>query len=90
VKWRVWLRPASCFRNQGNVLKPPSDYVTTPTRPDDLGSGPSGRPRRCGQFQRKTPERGGSVPPNCLSIPKGGGLPGSEDHPAVTPIELCR
>jgi DNA modification methylase len=89
VKWCVWLGPASCFRNQDAVLKTPSDHVTTRTRPDDLGSGPSGRPTRCGQFKRTALERGGSVPPNCVVIPKGGGSPGSEDHPAVTPLALC-
>lgn len=29
------------------------------------------------------------MPPNCVIVPKGGGSPGSEDHPAVTPIALC-
>ena len=29
------------------------------------------------------------MPPNCLVIPKGAGSPGSEDHPAVTPLALC-
>ena len=89
VKWCVWLGPASCFRNQDAVLKTPSDHVTTRTRSEDLGSGPSGRPRRCGRFQQSALERGGSVPPNCVVIPKGGGSPGSEDHPAVTPLAVC-
>ncbi len=89
VKWCVWLGPASCYRSQDAVLKPPSDNVTTRTRPDHLASGPSGRPRRCGRLQRTAIERGGSVPPNCVVVPKGGGSPGSEDHPAVTPFALC-
>ena len=29
------------------------------------------------------------MPPNCLVVPKGGGSPGSEGHPAVTPLALC-
>ena len=89
VKWCVWLGASSGFRNQDAVLKVPSDPVTTRTRPDDLGSGPSGRSRRCGRFHRTAIERGGTVPPNCLVIPKGGGSPGSEDHPAVTPLAVC-
>jgi DNA modification methylase len=89
VKWCVWLGPASCFRNQKAVLKTPSDHITSRTRPNDLGSRPNGRPRRCGQFQQAAIERGGAVPPNCLMITKGGGSPGSEDHPAVTPLAVC-
>lgn len=42
-----------------------------------------------GRIHRTALKRGGSVPPNCLVIPKGGGSPGSEDHPAVTPMALC-
>jgi site-specific DNA-methyltransferase (adenine-specific) len=40
-------------------------------------------------MHRTALERGGSVPPNCLIVAKGGGSPGSEDHPAVTPMALC-
>ena len=29
------------------------------------------------------------MPANCLIVPKGGGSPGSEGHPAVTPVALC-
>src|SRR5262249_3764071 len=81
--------PSNCSRNRDAVLKPPSDPVTTRQRPDDPRSSPSGRTRRMGRLQRTALERGGSVPPNCLTIPKGGGSPGSEDHPAVTPMALC-
>ena len=42
-----------------------------------------------GRMHRTALERGGTVPPNCLIVPKGGGSPGSEDHPAVTPLALC-
>lgn len=42
-----------------------------------------------GRMHRTALERSGSVPPNCLIVPKGGGSPGSEDHPAVTPMALC-
>lgn len=89
VKWCVWLGPASCFRNQDAVLNPPSDETTTRTRPQEQRAGPSGRTRRCGRFGQTAIERGGSVPPNCLIVPKGGGSPGSEGHPAVTPLALC-
>jgi site-specific DNA-methyltransferase (adenine-specific) len=33
--------------------------------------------------------RGGSTPFNVLSIPKGGGSPGANGHPAVTPIVVA-
>jgi 16S rRNA G966 N2-methylase RsmD len=89
VKWCVWLGPRSCFRNQDAVLNTPSDHVTTRQRPHDLKAGPSGRPMRCGRLQQTAIERGGTVPANCLVIPKGGGSPGSEGHPAVTPLALC-
>jgi len=89
VKWCVWLGPANCFRNQDAVLKTPSDPITTRTRPNDLKDSPSGRSRRCGRIHQTAIERGGSVPPNCIIIPKGGGSPGSEDHPAITPLALC-
>ncbi len=89
VKWLVWLGPADCYRNQEAVLNPPSESVTTRQRPDDLRSSPSGHRTRMGGIHRTALERGGTVPPNCLIIPKGGGSPGSEDHPAVTPMALC-
>lgn len=89
VKWLVWLGPADCYRDQDAVLKPPSEPVTTRQRPDDPRGSPSGRTRRMGRMHRTALERGGSVPPNCLIVPKGGGSPGSEDHPAVTPMALC-
>jgi len=89
VKWCVWLGASSCFRNQDAVLKSPSEPVTTRQRPDDLRSSPSGRTRRTGRLNRTAVERGGSVPPNCLIVPKGGGSPGSEDHPAITPMAVC-
>src|SRR3954452_10415557 len=89
VKWLVWLGPADCFRDQDAVLRTPSEPVTTRQRPDDPRGSPSGRTRRMGRMHRTALERGGSVPPNCLVIPKGGGSPGSEDHPAVTPMALC-
>lgn len=89
VKWCVWLGSSGCYRNQDGVLRTPSDPVTTRQRPDDAKSGPSGRSRRCGRMNATAIERGGTVPPNCLIVPKGGGSPGSEDHPAVTPQALC-
>jgi DNA modification methylase len=89
VKWCVWLGSPSCFRNQDAVLASPSDQTTTRSRPEQQKAGPSGRTRRCGRFMRVALERGGSVPPNCVILPKGGGSPGSEVHPAVTPIALC-
>lgn len=89
VKWNVWLGPADCYRNQQAILKTPSDPVTTWQRPEDLKSGPSGRTRRTGLMHLTALERGGSVPPNCLIIPKNPGSPGSEDHPAVTPMAVC-
>lgn len=89
VKWLVWLGPPDCYRDQDAVLKPPSEPVTTRQRPDDPRGSPSGRTRRMGRMHRTALERGGSVPPNCLIVPKGGGSPGSEDHPAVTPMALC-
>jgi hypothetical protein len=88
VKWLVWLGSPDCFRDQEAVLKPPSEPVTTRTRQDDPRGSPSGRTRRMGRMHRTALERGGSVPPNCLVVPKGGS-PGSEDHPAVTPMALC-
>jgi 16S rRNA G966 N2-methylase RsmD len=89
VKWLVWLGPVDCYRNQEAVLRTPSEPVTTRQRPDDPRGSPSGRTRRMGRMHRTALERGGSVPPNCLVIPKGGGSPGSEGHPAVTPMALC-
>ena len=89
VKWLVWLGPPDCFRSQEAVLKPPSEPVTRRQRPDDPRGSPSGRTRRMGRIHRTALERGGAVPPNCLVIAKGGGSPGSEDHPAVTPMALC-
>lgn len=89
VKWNVWLGPADCYRNQQAVLRTPSEPVTTRQRPEDLKAGPSGRTRRTGRMHRAALERGGSVPPNCLVIPKNPGSPGSEGHPAVTPLAVC-
>jgi DNA modification methylase len=89
VKWCVWLGSPTCYRNQEAVLAPPSDQTTTRNRPEQQRAGPSGRTRRCGRFERTALERGGSVPPNCVIVPKGGGSPGSEGHPAVTPIALA-
>lgn len=89
VKWLVWLGPADCYRDRDAVLRPPSEPVTTRQRPDDPRDSPSGRTRRMGRMHRTALERGGTVPPNCLILPKGGGSPGSEDHPAVTPMALC-
>jgi DNA modification methylase len=89
VKWCVWLGPADCYRNQDRVLKSLSEPVTTRTRPDDKRTSHSGRSRRCGTMHRTAIQRGGSTPYNLLSIPKGGGSPGSEDHPAVTPYTVA-
>jgi DNA modification methylase len=89
VKWLIWLGPPDCFRHQDAVLQPPSEDVTARQRPEELSHTPSGRHRRQGRMQRTAIERGGTVPPNCVTIPKGGGSPGSEDHPAVTPMALC-
>lgn len=84
VKWCVWLGSPSCFRNQDAVLKTPSDHTTTRNRPQEQKAGPSGRTRRCRRLQQAALERGGSVPPNCLTVPKGGGSPGSEGPYAPT------
>ena len=90
LKWLVWLGPADCHRDQAAVLRTPSEPVSTRQRPDEPRSSPSGRTRRMGRIHRTALARGGTVPPNCLILPKGGGSPGSEGHPAVTPLALCQ
>lgn len=89
VKWFVWLGPSNCYRNQENVLKPPSEPVAARVRPDELKAGPAGHTRRCGTMYRTAIERGGATPFNLLSIPKGGGSPGADGHPAVTPYAVA-
>lgn len=89
VKWCVWLGPSDCYRHQEGVLKTPSEQATSQNRPTDRRFGTSGRARRCGKMHRTAIERGGATPYNLLTIPKGGGSPGSEDHPAITPYAVA-
>jgi len=85
----VWLGPPDCYRNQVRVLKPLSEPVTARVRPDDLKTTPGGHTRRCGRMHRVANLRGGATPFNVLSLPKGGGSPGANGHPAVTPIAVA-
>lgn len=87
VKWVVWLGSPDCHRDQQAVLKPISEFGRD--RPGDRSRSPSGRTRRSGTMYRTAVERGGAVPPNLLTLPRATGCPGSEDHPATTPLALC-
>jgi DNA modification methylase len=88
VKWCVWLGGGDCYRNQDAVLRPAGGR--DPRRPVTSDrAGPSGHRRRCGRMDRTAVERGGSTPPNLLSIPVGGGSPGAGDHPAATPLAVA-
>lgn len=88
VKWCVWLGGEDCYRNQDAVLRPANGRDPRRQAASDR-AGPSGHRRRCGRMDRTAVERGGSTPPNLLSIPVGGGSPGSGDHPAATPLAVA-
>jgi DNA modification methylase len=85
VKWCLWLGNPACHRDQEAVLR--REGSRDPRRPvAEDRAGPSGHRRRCGRMDRTAVERGGSTPPNLLSIPVGGGSPGAGGHPAATPL----
>ena len=90
VKFCVWLGSSNCYRNQDAVLKPISETILSRVRTNDNDKEvPSGYTRRTRTIDRTALMRGGSTPYNLITVPVGPGSPGSDGHPAVTPIALA-
>ncbi len=90
VKMCVWLGSPDCYRNQDAVLWTPSQATSARHRADvALRVGPSGRTFRNSTMSKAADERGGTTPYNCIPIPSGGRVEGSEHHPAATPYDVA-
>jgi len=90
VKMCVWLGSPDCYRNQGNVLRSPSEELSAKQRSDiALRTGPNGKTYRNSTLAKAADERGGTTPMNCLPIPTGGRSGGSAGHPAATPYDVA-
>lgn len=93
VKPLIWIGPANCYRNQGDVLWTPSKSVMALDVEDRaLHRFPSGNTSRNGRIKEAVLDRGGSTPFNLLPIANADsfGSAGALGHGAGTPAELVR
>lgn len=92
VKYCVWLGPADCYRNQGEVLMEPSESMKALMENDsvsnDLKKPPGGQSVRPRRIANTVIRRGGVTPFNCLAIPNTVSTDHS-GHGAATPYALA-
>ncbi len=87
IKWLVWLGTPDCHHDQTKVLKERFDPGRS--RGNERKTSPSGRTRRMDRMYQTSEKRGGATPYNVIQCSAASGSPGSEDHPAVTPLPVA-